>query len=252
MGKTKLGFSGDIATITIDNFRPVRLTRELQQINTLDDKIFLEINQRLDEIETGGRTRTVVFTGIHPERFYPVFCDGIDLTLLAGLKFMDFGEDMGREIEIRRIGIDTLNRIARMNAYFIARLNGVCIGGGLELALGCDYLLSLPKMLIGLPEIKYGITPGWNGLQSLAHKIGKEKALDLYFEGFFEPSGKPVVRNGIRKAEEAKELGIVDEIVPSLDEMDRRIVEIAKEFNEGSRPRRSKPEHRVYKTLGSD
>lgn len=246
-----LGFreNDQIAVITIDNFKPVTLTKGLQQINTLDAALFTEIDQQLDEIEKTGKVQVVVFTGINPEGFYPVFCDGIDLTFLAQLRFLDFGEDMKREVKNHRIGIGVLNRIAKMSQYFIARINGHCIGGGLEFALGCDYLIALPKMLIGFPEGKYGMLPGWNGLQSLAHKIGKEKALELYFEGFFEPSGKPLFRNGIVSSERALELGIVDEIATSLDDADRRILEILGEFATGKRKHRTKPELKTYKMM---
>ena len=238
-----------IATLTIGNFKPVTLTKGLQQINTLDADLFVEIDRHLDEIEKAGGVKVVVFTGINPQGFYPVFCDGIDLTFLAKLKFLDFGEDMRREVENHRTGIRVLNRIAKMNQYFVAPINGHCIGGGLEFALGCDYLISVPNVLIGFPEGKYGLLPGWNGLQSLANKIGKDKTLELYFEGFFEQSGKHPFRNGIVKAEEALALGIVDEIVPSLEEMDLRITEISNEFTNGKRYRRSKPELRAYKMM---
>lgn len=247
--RTLLNFSVDssLATVTINNFHPVKLTKDLQQVNTLDTRLFCEIDRRLDEIEQRGSVQGVVFTGINPEGYYPVFCDGIDLTFLAGLKFLDFGDDMRWEVINHHVGLEVLNRICSTEQYFIARLNGVCIGGGLEFALGMDYLISLPKMLVGFPEAKYGMLPGWNGLQSLACKIGKDEALDLYFEGFFEPSGKPFHRNGIVSAEKACELGIVNEVVPSFDVMDKRIDEVVDEFISGRRQRRSKPVLRPYK-----
>jgi len=79
-----------IATLTIGNFKPVTLTKGLQQINTLDADLFVEIDRHLDEIEKAGGVKVVVFTGINPQGFYPVFCDGIDLTFLAKMKFLDF------------------------------------------------------------------------------------------------------------------------------------------------------------------
>lgn len=249
--RAKLNFreDGNIAVITIDNFKPVTLINGLQQINTLDAKLFLEIDARLDEIEQKQETRAVVLTGINPEGFYPVFCDGIDLTFLSKLRFLDFGNDMKQEVENHRVGVAVLNRISKMSQYFIARINGHCIGGGLELALGCDFLISLPKMLVGFPEGKYGLLPGWDGLQSLAGKIGKEKALALYFEGFFEPSGKPLFRNGIVSSEKALALGIIDEMSLCLAAMDRRIVEILGEFVNGQRHRRPKSELPTYKMM---
>lgn len=247
--RTLLEFSPDglIATITINNFRHVQLTKGLQQINTLDQELFQEIAGRLDEINRSA-AKGVVFTGIHPEGHYPVFCDGIDLTFLAGLKLLDFGDDMRREVTNHMVGIEVLNRIARMRQYFIGRINGACLGGGLELALGLDCLIALPNLLVGFPEAKFGILPGWNGLQTLVYKIGKKAAFELFFEGFFKPlSYKHPFKNGIVTSQEARRLGIIDEIVPSLWAMDRRIVEIVTEFADGVQFRRPKPELRPYK-----
>ena len=245
-----LSKDGRIATITIDNFKPVTLAKGIQQTNTLDAELFDEIDRRLDEIEKINAD-CVVFTGIGqpPGAPYPVFCDGIDLTVLANLKFQDFSDDMKREVGIRHAGVNVLNRIRDMSQYFIARINGFCIGGGLELALGCDHLISLPKILIGFPEAKFGILPGWNGLQNLAAKIGEEKACKFFFEGFFRPSGKHLYRNGIVTAEEAFRLGIVDAIVQLPDWADLRISVIAEEFSFGRRHRRQKPKLEVFKMM---
>lgn len=238
-----------IATLTINNFHPVVLMKGLQQTNTLNSDVLADISKELNNIRKSDFIKTVVFTGIYPNGSYPVFCDGMDLTVLSGLRFLDFGDDMRREVENHRYGINIINEIADMEQYFIARLNGHCIGGGLEFALSCDYLIALPKILVGMPESKYGILPGWNGLQTLAYKIGKEKTLTLYFEGFFEPSGKNPLRNGICGAEEALELGIIDEIAPSQITLDERVREIAEEFSNGQRKRRPKPELTAYKVI---
>lgn len=238
-----------IAVITIDNFKPVVLTKGLQQINTLDAGLFLEIDAGLDEIDRNKETKLVVFTGINPPNFYPVFCDGVDLTFLAKLRFLDFGNDMKSEVENHRTGIKVLNHISKMSQYFVALINGHCIGGGLELALGCDCLIALPQMLIGFPECKYGLLPGWDGLQNLAYKIGRAEALAFYFEGFFESSGKHIFRNGIVNTEKALAIGMVDEIAPSLKEADRRINEILNELVNGKLHRKPKPELPAYKMM---
>ncbi|MBM7334775.1 MAG: 3-hydroxyacyl-CoA dehydrogenase NAD-binding domain-containing protein [Alcanivorax sp.] len=83
----------------------------------------------------------------------------------------------------------------------VAAIHGTALGGGLEVALGCDYRVALDSAKVGLPEVKLGILPGAGGTQRLPRLIGAQKALEVIV------SGNPV------KAKDALALGIVDEIV---------------------------------------
>ncbi len=83
----------------------------------------------------------------------------------------------------------------------VAALNGTAFGGGLEVALCCDYRVAAPKAPVGLPEVKLGLLPGAGGTQRLPRLIGAEKALQFIL------SGDPI------PAPQAKALGIVDEVV---------------------------------------
>ncbi|MFN3564590.1 MAG: 3-hydroxyacyl-CoA dehydrogenase NAD-binding domain-containing protein [Burkholderiaceae bacterium] len=84
----------------------------------------------------------------------------------------------------------------------IAAINGTCMGGGLELALGCHYRIATPKASMALPEVKLGLLPGAGGTQRLPRAIGVEGALRMITTG--EPIG----------AEEARKAGLVERIVP--------------------------------------
>ncbi|HTT12646.1 MAG TPA: 3-hydroxyacyl-CoA dehydrogenase NAD-binding domain-containing protein [Burkholderiaceae bacterium] len=85
----------------------------------------------------------------------------------------------------------------------VAAINGVCMGGGLELALGCHYRIATPNGSMGLPEVKIGLIPGAGGTQRLPRAIGVEKALKMI------TSGDPI------PAEEALKFGLVERIVPN-------------------------------------
>jgi len=85
----------------------------------------------------------------------------------------------------------------------VAAINGICMGGGLELALGCHYRISTPNGSMGLPEVKIGLIPGAGGTQRLPRAIGAEKALKMI------TSGDPI------PAEEALKYGLVERIVPN-------------------------------------
>jgi 3-hydroxyacyl-CoA dehydrogenase len=83
----------------------------------------------------------------------------------------------------------------------VAAINGTAFGGGLEVALCCDYRVAAPKAPVGLPEVKLGLLPGAGGTQRLPRLIGAEKALQFIL------SGDPI------PAPQAKALGIVDEVI---------------------------------------
>ncbi len=98
-----------------------------------------------------------------------------------------------------------LQAIARAESSFkpvIAAINGVCMGGGLELALGCHYRIATPKATMALPEVKLGILPGAGGTQRLPRAIGVDKALRMITTG--EAIG----------ADEALQAGLIERIVP--------------------------------------
>ena len=69
----------------------------------------------------------------------------------------------------------------------VAAVNGVCMGGGLELALGCHYRLASPGVNVALPEVKIGLIPGAGGTQRLPRLVGVEKGLDMIVNGTHVP-----------------------------------------------------------------
>src|SRR5689334_19653923 len=87
----------------------------------------------------------------------------------------------------------------------VAAIHGYALGGGLETALACHYRVAVPSAKVGLPEVQIGILPGAGGTQRLPRLIGPKAALEMITSGRHVP------------AEEAKKLGIVDEIVPEGD-----------------------------------
>jgi 3-hydroxyacyl-CoA dehydrogenase len=96
---------------------------------------------------------------------------------------------------------DVIERYDGSPKPIVAALHGTALGGGLELALGCNYRVAVSSAKCGLPEVKLGILPGAGGTQRLPRIVGVPKALEMIVSG--EPVG----------ATEAKSLGLVDEIV---------------------------------------
>src|SRR5699024_6340138 len=83
----------------------------------------------------------------------------------------------------------------------VAAIHGTALGGGLEVALGCDYRVAVASARVGLPEVKLGLLPGAGGTQRLPRVVGAEKALDMIV------SGNPI------SASAAHKIGLVDEII---------------------------------------
>ncbi|MDX1803493.1 MAG: 3-hydroxyacyl-CoA dehydrogenase NAD-binding domain-containing protein [Alcanivorax sp.] len=96
---------------------------------------------------------------------------------------------------------DVINEYEASDKLVVAAIHGTALGGGLEVALGCDYRVALDSARLGLPEVNLGLLPGAGGTQRLPRLVGARQALDMIV------GGKPV------KAAQARELGLVDDVV---------------------------------------
>jgi 3-hydroxyacyl-CoA dehydrogenase/enoyl-CoA hydratase/3-hydroxybutyryl-CoA epimerase len=123
---------------------------------------------------------------------------------IAGADIREFGAGSSEEVaEVIRSGHSIFNKIETLPCPTIAAVHGFCLGGGLELALCCDYRIAqnIPSTKIGLPEVKIGIYPGLGGSVRLTERIGGLKALELMLTG--RALGAVAARGA----------GIVDELV---------------------------------------
>ena len=125
---------------------------------------------------------------------------GTDRVFSGGADIREFGTPAAAA-EPRLLQV--IDAVEASGKPVIAAINGVCMGGGLELALACHYRLATPESKLGLPEVKLGLLPGAGGTQRLPRAIGAQPALDMIVSG--EPIG----------AEAGLKLGLIDRIVPS-------------------------------------
>ena len=124
---------------------------------------------------------------------------GAGRTFIAGADIRQFGK--ARATPTRR----TYDALDQGKKPVVAAIHGYALGGGLENALACHYRVAVPSAKVGLPEVQIGILPGGGGTQRLPRVVGPKIALDMIVSGRHVP------------ADEAKRLGIVDEIVPGND-----------------------------------
>jgi len=153
-----------VATITIN--RPDRL-------NTLSPQVFDELEQALAELERDEDVRCVVITGAGERSFSA----GADLT-----SFTDISK-AHKVWQISRRSEEVFHRLANFPKPTVAALNGYAYGGGLELALACDFRLAARRAKVGQTEIGLGLVPGAGGSQRLVRVVGLAKAKELVMMG---------------------------------------------------------------------
>ncbi|MBA4135902.1 MAG: hypothetical protein C0518_01145 [Opitutus sp.] len=180
----RLTYGADgIATLTLD--------RQGSSANIFDVAALLELESHLADLEARADLKGLVIVSAKPK----IFIAGADLNSFAGASIAQLGNivDMGHRI---------FTRLERLRVPSVAAINGVCLGGGCELALACDWRVgSLDKSTkIGLPETQLGILPAWGGSVRLPRLVGLPQALAVIL------AGKQLV------AQQALKIGLVDDV----------------------------------------
>jgi len=160
---------------------------------------------------------------LHSDPPGAVVVTGGDRIFAAGAEISEFRSTEDPEQVITRaeaelIGqhfLRALNAVAAIPRATVAAISGYALGGGCELALACDFRIVSEKAKLGQPEVLLGIIPGGGGTQRLARLVGPAKAKDLIF------TGRQV------RADEALAMGLVDEVVPHDDVLDRALAKAA-------------------------
>lgn len=197
-GFVRLEVSEGVGTIRMD-----RAPR-----NTIDVVFASELHEAALEASRRDDVRAVVIWG--GERIFSV---GGDVELLS-----DRSEETVRPV-ISALG-DALVTLEAVPKVVIAAINGLCLGGGCEIALAADFRYASESAVLGQPEIRFGIMPGAGATQRLPRIIGRSAAKDLIY------SGRKV------KAREAVTLGLVDKLLPS-DQVYPAAVEAAADYAKG-------------------
>jgi enoyl-CoA hydratase len=172
----------------IDEFALMTLDRP-EALNALSFATLAEIDTRLDEVAAGD-ARAVLVTGAGDR----AFCAGADIKELMGRPLAKSRRDMAN-------GQRILSRFGTLPMPSFALINGYAFGGGLELALACNFRLALKTARLGVPEIKLGLIPGYGGTQRLPRLIGEARALDIIM------TGRTVM------ADEAERIGLVHRLI---------------------------------------
>jgi 3-hydroxyacyl-CoA dehydrogenase len=164
MGSTQYHVSGDVAVITLNN----------PPVNGLGQDLRKGIVASIERAAGDSAVRAIVLTG--SER---AFSGGADVR--------EFGTSKSGQEPIL---LTVIRTVESSQKPVIAAIGGVCMGGGLELALGCHFRVARPDAQIALPEVKLGLLPGAGGTQRLPRLIGLERALDMIVSGNTVPAAQ--------------------------------------------------------------
>jgi enoyl-CoA hydratase len=178
-----------VATITLN--RP-------KVLNALNAQVFNELEMIFSRMEDNGAVRVILITGAGDK----AFAAGADINELAHTNAIT-----GERMALR--GQSVFSLIESCGKPVVALINGFALGGGCELALSCTLRLASSAAKLGQPEIKLGVIPGYGGTQRLPRLIGNSSALRLLLTG------------DIISADEALRIGLVDEVVPAEQLLER-------------------------------
>jgi 3-hydroxyacyl-CoA dehydrogenase/enoyl-CoA hydratase/3-hydroxybutyryl-CoA epimerase/3-hydroxyacyl-CoA dehydrogenase/enoyl-CoA hydratase/3-hydroxybutyryl-CoA epimerase/enoyl-CoA isomerase len=150
-----------------------------------------DLERALDHLTPMSRVRGVIMTSAKEK----IFVAGADLTAIV--KTLDWSDE--QIVEFCHRGQRLYNRFQELPFVSVAAVHGACVGGGLELALGCHFVVAANdrRTLLGLPETKLGLIPGWAGTVRLPRLVGIDSAIEL------------ITRSELFDASRAASLGII-------------------------------------------
>lgn len=177
--------SGGKAQVTIN--RP-------KVLNALNEAVLKELTHCFEELSVNPQVRGIIVTGSGEKAFVA----GADIAAMQDMTVLDASRFV-------QIGHKAMKAIESCPVPVIAAVNGFALGGGLELALSCDFIYAAKTARMGLPEVNLGIFPGFGGTQRLPRLIGKARAKELIFTA------------GMVTADEALAIGLVNKVVEAAD-----------------------------------
>jgi enoyl-CoA hydratase/carnithine racemase len=178
-----------VVTWTVDSPGVLVVTMDRPPANALGVPLLDGLHSAIDAAEKAGDVKVMVITSAR-DGFFAAGADIKHLSTIDAESFLGYGDKM-REVN---------DRLAASPWISIAAVDGLALGGGLELAMGCTMRVAGPRAKLGLPEVKLGLIPGAGGTQRLTQLVGRGRALDIML------TARQVA------AQEALHIGLVDRL----------------------------------------
>jgi 3-hydroxyacyl-CoA dehydrogenase/enoyl-CoA hydratase/3-hydroxybutyryl-CoA epimerase len=190
------GFRADNLSVDLDGQEQIahlRLDVPDHKHNVLNPRVFADLDAAFDRLAADSRVQLLVIASRKPSGF------------LAGADLEEFTKIKGPAdaTAFSGAGQRVFDKLAGLPMPSVALIHGPCVGGGLELALACDFrvVIDHPTTQLGFPELKLGILPGWGGTQRSPRVIGVERALQM------------ILQSRMLDASEARRWGLADELL---------------------------------------
>ncbi|NDE39100.1 MAG: 3-hydroxyacyl-CoA dehydrogenase [Actinobacteria bacterium] len=200
------GAKGVLALITLDN------TLDHNRPNTFGPQSLLALDAAITAA-TALNPAAIALTG---KPF--IFAAGADLSALSFITTRE------QSLGIGKLGHDVFRRLGESKIPTFAFINGLALGGGLEVGLHCHYRTLASTAFTALPEVFLGLVPGWGGATILPKLIGPERAVQVILLN-------PLNNNTMMKAKDAFKLGVVDAVYEPSDFLERSIAFAANILN---------------------
>ncbi len=171
-----------------------------KSLNALNSRTLEEIHGAATQVGADPGARVLLVTGAG-EKAFVAGADIAEMQSMSAVEGKTFSEK----------GLRAFRSLELLPFPTIAVVNGYCLGGGCELAMGCDWILASESAVFGQPEVNLGVTPGFGGTQRLTRLVGRAMALELIVTG----------RNV--KADEAHRLGLANHVFPGDRLMDEAL-----------------------------
>lgn len=177
--------------VEIENGIAVVTLNRPKAMNALNEQTLLELQDVFIGFALNDEAQVIIITGSGEKAFVA----GADIAAMQPLSVIEARQ-------FAKLGHQVMRHIEACPKPVIAAVNGFALGGGCELALGCDIRIAADNARFGQPEVNLGVIPGFGGTQRLARLVGKGLALELIFTG------------AIIDAKEAYRIGLANKIVP--------------------------------------
>ncbi len=179
-----------VTTSKSDGVCTVKINRP-DKLNAMNMDVAKELIKTFENLGRDDGVKVIILTGEGDK----AFSAGADIEYMSNIS-------PDESVEYAKLGQLVTSTVELVKQPTIAAVNGFALGGGCELAMSCDIRLAADTAKMGQPEVTIGIPPGWGGTQRLMRIVGIAKAKELVYTG------------RIIKADEAKEIGLVNHVFP--------------------------------------
>ncbi len=179
-----------VTTSKSDGICTVKINRP-DKLNAMNMDVAKELIKTFETLGKDDNIKVIILTGEGEK----AFSAGADIEYMSKIS-------PDESVEYAKLGQLVTSTVELVRQPTIAAVNGFALGGGCELAMSCDIRIAADTAKLGQPEVTIGIPPGWGGTQRLMRIVGIAKAKELVYTG------------RIVKAEEAKEIGLVNHVYP--------------------------------------